>query len=233
MRDGSGAGIGALAPAMDDAFQTVLDRYNKRLAEERKLLAGQPELLLQDRDRFLLAIGEAPARFLHALIIAREAKTILELGTSYGYSTLFFADAARRTGGRVISMDRSAAKQDEARRSLTEAGLEQFVEFRTGEALELLRDLPGPLDFVLLDIWKGLYIRCFELFRPKLADNAIVAADNMLRPKVTRPQAEAYRAAVRAAGEFQSVLLPIGQGIELSCVWRSRQRRGASLPLPV
>lgn len=205
---------------MDQAFQTVLARYNARLSAERELLASEPDRLLRDRDAFLLAIGEDAARFLHALIVARGARNILELGTSYGYSTIFFADAARRTGGKVLSMDRSAEKQEHARRSLIEAGLEDYVEFRTGEALELLKDATGPFDFVLLDIWKGLYIPCFKLFRPKLANNAVVAADNMLRPLVTRPQAEAYRAAVRAAKEFQTVLLPIGQGIELSCVWR-------------
>jgi len=99
--------------------------------------------------------------------------------------------------------------------------LSGHVEWLRGDALEILRQLEGPFDFVLLDLWKELYIPCFELFLPKLADNAIIAADNMLEPKVVRPQAEEYRAAVRAVKFVHSVLLPIGQGIELSCIWRS------------
>jgi predicted O-methyltransferase YrrM len=81
--------------------------------------------------------------------------------------------------------------------------------------------LQGPIDFVLLDLWKELYVPCFERFLPKLDENGIIAADNMPEPEVVRPYAEAYRAAVRAVTSLQSVLLPIGQGVELSCVWRA------------
>jgi predicted O-methyltransferase YrrM len=212
---------------MDKAFQTVLDRYNVRLKEERALLAAEPDRLIKNPNKFLLALGEPAARFLHALIVARDAKRILELGTSYGYSTLFFADAARQIGGKVISIDVSAEKQDHARRELTEAGLVDFVEFHTGDALKLLAQFEGPFDFVLLDIWKALYVPCLNLFRPKLAFNAVIAADNMIRPQISRPHAEQYRAAVRAAPELQTVLLPIGQGIELSCVWHPAKARTA------
>ena len=72
---------------------------------------------------------------------------------------------------------------------------------------------------VLLDLWKDKYVACFELFHGKLADNAIVVADNMLIPEIVRPDAEAYRNAVKAKGNLQTVLLPVGNGIELSCVW--------------
>jgi predicted O-methyltransferase YrrM len=203
---------------MDQAFERVFKRYSERLQQEAQAMA-EPGRLMRDRDQFLLAVGEKAAWFLHSLIIARGATRILELGTSYGYSTLFMAEAARRTGGRVVTMDVAREKQDYARRELAEAGLDSFVEFRAGDALDLLRQADGPWDFVLLDIWKDVYVPAFELLRPKLAANAIVAADNMLQPEMARPDAEKYRAAVRAASEFQSVLLPIGQGIELSCVW--------------
>jgi predicted O-methyltransferase YrrM len=63
---------------------------------------------------------------------------------------------------------------------------------------------------------KDLYIPCFDLFAPKLGAGAMVAADNMIEPSRTRPEAEAYRAHVRASGKFDSVLLPVGSGIELS-----------------
>jgi predicted O-methyltransferase YrrM len=64
-------------------------------------------------------------------------------------------------------------------------------------------------------------VPCFERFLAKLDENGIIAADNMLEPEVVRPYAEAYRAAVRAVTSLQSVLLPIGHGVELSCVWRA------------
>jgi predicted O-methyltransferase YrrM len=205
---------------MDKAFDEVLDRYTARMEEERRIIREQPQRLYDMRDQLLLSVGREAADFLRALIIARGATRILELGTSYGYSTLFLADAARHTGGRVITMDVAADKQDYARRELSGAGLDAVVDFQTGDALELLEAAPGPFDFVLLDIWKDVYVPAFEIFRHKLVERAIIAADNMLQPEMARPDAEKYRAAVRDHPEFQSVLLPIGQGIELSCLWR-------------
>ena len=205
---------------MDRAFDEVLERYTARMEDERRIIREQPQRLYDMRDQLLLSVGREAADFLRALAIARGATRILELGTSYGYSTLFLADAARHTGGRLITMDVAADKQDYARRELSGAGLDAFVDFQTGDALELLEIAPGPFDFVLLDIWKDVYVPAFEIFRHKLVEHAIIAADNMLQPEMARPDAERYRAAVRDRPEFQSVLLPIGQGIELSCLWR-------------
>jgi predicted O-methyltransferase YrrM len=83
----------------------------------------------------------------------------------------------------------------------------------------MLKSFDGPIDFVLVDLWKDLYVPCLELFHAKLAPNAVIVADNMLFPERVRADAEAYRAAVKAKRNLQSVLLPIGNGIELSCLW--------------
>ena len=175
---------------------------------------------MRSRDDYLLSVGEKAARVLHALAIGRGARSIVELGTSYGFSTLFLADAARCTGGKVVTFDLSAQKQAYARAQLEEAGLAGCVEWRVGDAVALLGDEPGPIDFALIDIWKDLYVACLDLLYPKLADNALIAADNMLMPEFARPEAEAYRRAVRAKPDLHTVLLPIGSGIELSCLWR-------------
>ena len=68
---------------------------------------------------------------------------------------------------------------------------------------------------VLVDLWKELYVPCLERFYGKLASGAFVAGDNMLSPPMSRPEAEAYRARIRQL-EFDTVLLPIGSGVELS-----------------
>jgi predicted O-methyltransferase YrrM len=136
---------------------------------------------------------------------------------------MFLAAAAHATGGKVHTLELVPSKQKFAQSQLHEAGLDACVEWHVGDATSLLEDIPGPFDFVLVDLWKDLYVSCFELFYPKLADNAVVVADNMLFPEVARPDAQAYRAAVRAKRALQSVLLPIGNGIEVSCVWRAEQ----------
>lgn len=171
------------------------------------------------RDEFLLAIGEDAGRFLHSLILAHRPQRILELGTSYGYSTMFLADAAKQVGATVVTMDVADYKQAHARSELEAAGLADAVEFRLGDARDLLAEDPGPWQFVLLDIWKNLYRPCFELFYPKLSEEGIICADNMIEPAQEREQVRLFRAAVAARPDLRSTLLPIGQGIELSVRW--------------
>ena len=77
----------------------------------------------------------------------------------------------------------------------------------------------GPFDLVLLDIWKDVYLPCFEAFYPKLSEEAIIAADNMIDPASARDSVRLYRAAVNAKSDLQTTLLPIGQGIELTVKW--------------
>jgi predicted O-methyltransferase YrrM len=211
---------------VDPRFDAVLARFNSRMASEDSLMRRDPVNFIERRDEFLLPVGPHVGWLLHALAIGRHARRLLELGTSYGYSTLFLADAARRTGGKVYSMDIAADKQRYARQQIEDAGLGLQVEWMLGDATELLKTLDGPFDFVLVDLWKDKYVSCFELFHGKLANNALVAADNMLIPEAARPEAEAYRRAVKSKGNLQSVLLPIGNGIELSCVWPSAQQTG-------
>ena len=204
---------------MDIKFQALLSRYHARIAEEAVVMKADPAGVSRRRDEFLLAVGPEVGRLLHALIIGRGAKRILELGTSYGYSTAFLADAARQSGGRVYTMDLVADKQAYARTQLEEAGLLEPVEWMLGDATQMLKSLDGPFDFVLVDLWKNLYVPCLDLFYPKLAQNAVIVADNMLFPEIVRADAEAYRTAVKRKRNLQSVLLPIGNGIELSCLW--------------
>jgi predicted O-methyltransferase YrrM len=202
---------------LDAVVQNVLDDYEKRSAIETErwntLVADQ---FVVERDQFLLAVGPATGRFMN--LLAREAKSriILEIGTSYGYSTVWLAEAARATGGKVITLELHAYKQDYARDQLSKAGLADFVEFRTGDAKDLLAALESSVDFVLLDLWKNLYIPCFDLFYPKLNPGAVVVADNMLYPESAQTHAAAYRKHVRAAADIQSMLLQVGQGIEVS-----------------
>src|SRR6516225_880517 len=147
----------------DRAVREVLSEYRLRMEAEdavRSRLSRQE--WLQRRDEFLLEVGEAVATLMHILVREAEAKTILEVGTSYGYSTVWLADAARGTSGRVITLDVNARKQSYARSMLERAGLLDFVAFRCGDALESIDQMKETVDFVLIDLWKDLYIPCFD-----------------------------------------------------------------------
>ena len=201
----------------DAAFERVLNRYRERAAQGAKLRASIPVAEFHARrDEFLLDVGEEIGRFLVDVAISLKARVIVELGTSYGFSTLFLAAAARETGGRVFSYDLVASKQAYAQSELADAGLLEWVEFRQGDATQLLANQPGPIDLALIDLWKDLYIPCFELVYPKLAPRGVVVADNMLFPPQFENEARAYRAAVRSKPDIEGVVIPLGSGLDFA-----------------
>ena len=202
---------------MDQTIETVLREYDQRAEAEMKRMREMPPAdMMKHIDEFLLPVGPATGQLMNILIKEQKAQTILEIGTSHGYSTVWLAEAARATGGKVITLDVHAGKQEYARNALKKAGLAELVEFKLGDARESIAALSGSIDFVLLDLWKDLYIPCFDLFYPKLGSGAMVLADNMLFPEFSRADAALYREHVRAKSDMQSMLLPVGSGVELS-----------------
>jgi predicted O-methyltransferase YrrM len=202
---------------MDQAVTEVLAEYEVRIAAESQLLQSlDPSQFSARRNEFLLPVGPDTAQLLHTLIKSAKARSILELGTSYGYSTLWLADAARHTDGRVVSLELAADKAQHARATLARAGLADRVDIQVGNALETLSRLTGPFDFVLIDLWKDMYVACLDLVYPKLVPGAFVVADNMIYPEQVRADAARYQRRIRQL-EFDTVSLPIGSGIEVSC----------------
>jgi len=201
-------------------FERVLAGFRQRIAEEdarMRVLKHNKADMQGQRDSLLLPVGEEVAQLLVDLAVGLRAKTIFELGSSFGYSTLFLAEAARRTGGRLVSFEIHEGKQAHARQQIAEAGLAAQVEWRLGDAVQLLEAEKGPVDLVLLDLWKDLYVPCLDRVYPLLSPHGVIVADNMLYPEFSRPDALVYRTAVRAKPGMQSVLLPIGQGIDIAC----------------
>ena len=200
---------------MDQAFEAVWAEYQERARREHDEL-GPPGGPGGGRDQRLLAVGPEGAQVLSLIVHGMTSPVILELGTSYGYSTLWLAEAAKATGGRVISLDVADYKQAYAGAMLEKAGLRDVVELRCGDALQIIPTLPDGLSLVFLDIWKDVYVPALDLFYPKLAPGAVIVADNMLRPAIDRTNALAYRRAVRTKPKLSSVLLDVGQGLEVS-----------------
>ena len=199
---------------MDEKMQAVLDAYHVRMREEEKLREGQGPRGQDWRDRSLLAVGPESGRLINIVARRLEAPTMLELGTSYGYSGIWLGDAARASGGRLITMELQDYKSNHAREMAAKAGLAGYIDFRVGDAVAMIEALPAGIDFVLVDLWKDLYVPCLDAFYPKLNPGAVVVADNMLRPG--GEEVQRYRRAVRAKPGMTSVLLPVGTGIEVS-----------------
>jgi predicted O-methyltransferase YrrM len=201
---------------MNEAIEKLLIEYEARAARESAVMQDMTSDQWSTRiDEFLLPVGRDTGAFLNALVRSLKAQHVLELGTSHGYSTLWLSAGVQETGGRVTTTELSAKKIAYARATLDRVGLATSVDFLEGDALKSIATLQTPVDVVLIDLWKDLYIPCFDAVVPKLSPGAILIADNMIfgAPPET---VNAYRAHVRANGRFDSVLLPIGSGIEVS-----------------
>ena len=128
----------------------------------------------------MLNLEPETAQFLHILIRSSQRKSLLEIGTSNGYSTTWQAWAASATGGKMISIDRDPRKHELADANLRAVGLRDLVDFKCGDATEIVTSLTGPFDWIFFDADR--YSAPAQLMQliPKLTPGALVLADNAL-----------------------------------------------------
>jgi len=166
-----------------------------------------------ERPRRMLNITPDTGRLLSILVRSARATRILEVGTSNAYSTIWLADAAGETGGRVTTLESNPDKVALARANLARAGLAERVEIRTGRAADTLAGVPGPFDFVFLDADRGNYLTYLELVLPKVVPRGLIVADNV----TSHPDELAdYLARVKSHPALFSVTVPVGKGEEIS-----------------
>jgi predicted O-methyltransferase YrrM len=165
-------------------------------------------------DEAFISVSPEVGRLLYVLARASNSKSIVEFGTSFGLSTIYLACAARDNGGHVVSTELSAEKARKAGEHLAEAGVRDYVDLRVGDALQTLAELNGGADFVLLDGWKNLYLPVLKLVEPKLAQRALVVADDLdLFPEVHKPYLDYVRS---QANGYVSVEVPMGDRLDVA-----------------
>jgi predicted O-methyltransferase YrrM len=124
-------------------------------------------------------VGPEVGRLLFQLATATRAKTVFELGSGFGYSTLWFARAVGGDG-RVHHTDGEESNTTKAREYLGRAGLADRVSFNTGDAREILQNTPGIFDIVFMDIDKEQYPEGYRLFRDRVKVGGVVIVDNLV-----------------------------------------------------
>ena len=153
-------------------------------------------------------------KFLYILIRTIRPQQILEVGTSDGYSTLWLAEAVRENGGgKIVTIERDPLKVNLARVNFKKAGLSRFMDIRYGEALEIVKNLKGPFDFVFLDATKEEYLAYFKQLLPKTKKGTLFVADNAI---MFEDRMKDYLDFVRNHPKLESVLVPIGSGEEMT-----------------
>ena len=169
-------------------------------------------------------VGPAVARVLHQLALIAGAKTVFELGSAIGYSTIWWARAVGE-GGRVIYTDGDRKKADEARGYFERAGVADRISIKVGDALEFLSEEKQQFDVIFCDLDKEDYPRALRLALPRLKSGGLLVADNVLwSGKVT--QANPAENSTKAIQEFNRMLygasdlfttiLPIRDGVAVA-----------------
>ena len=132
-------------------------------------------------------VPKEEGQFLNFLVKLTRAKRVLELGTGYGYTTIWLALALEETGGKLTTVEILPDRADLAKKHVAEAGLSHRVNFKQGDAHAIVPTLPGPFDIAYLDADKGGQVDYFNKLFPKklppgsllIAHNAILLADKM------------------------------------------------------
>jgi len=120
-------------------------------------------------------------KILHDIIVENNYQSALEIGTSTGHSTIWIAWALSKTGGKLITVELDPNRQKTAIANLKKVGLSDYVDFRLGNAHQIVKEVEGPFDFVFSDADKDWYIQYFKDVHPKLKQGGRFTAHNVLQ----------------------------------------------------
>lgn len=156
----------------------------------------------------------ATAELLGVLVRATRARRVLELGTSNGYSTLWLADAAEATDGRVLTVEIDPERGALAHEHLAALGLADRVELRTGDAGEALREsADGAWELIFLDAERPAYAGYVRDLVRTLAPHGVLAVDNVISHAHKLVE---FTALIEAEPSLTQTVVPVGAGLRLA-----------------
>ena len=183
-------------------LQRVADLYDTFKRHD----AQQADRLLRYRN-----IEAESAKLLSQFIRLQQAKSILEIGTSTGYSTLWLAEASQATGGQVTTVEIDAKRSAEAKRHVAELELSEIVQFWVGDAVDYLKEAQETFDFILLDAERNAYENYWpdlkRLIKPK---GGVLIIDNVISHAA---EVKSFLELIKNDQNFMSSILPVGAGL--------------------
>ncbi|MGW8379906.1 class I SAM-dependent methyltransferase [Streptomyces sp. ODS28] len=188
-----------------------MDHQLARVLDELHRQGRAHDAPLADRLLRLRNMTPEAARLIALLIRVQRSAAVLEIGTSNGYSAIWFADAVRDTGGRLTTVETDGARVEEARRNLRSAGVAGHAEVRHADGGEVLaRASDASVDLVVLDAERPAYADYWPHLRRVLAPHGVLAVDNAVSHGA---QLAAFRELLDGAPEFAVALHEVGDGV--------------------
>jgi predicted O-methyltransferase YrrM len=124
-------------------------------------------------------ISREIANILKSIISIKDPKLILELGTAVGYSTLWMAEYTDQDA-EIVTIERDEERFKRAKENIKEFGFDKKVNFKFGDAREIVPYLRRKFDLIFIDAAKGQYLNLFKMAEEKISDNGIIICDNVL-----------------------------------------------------
>jgi caffeoyl-CoA O-methyltransferase len=206
------------------SFTTVggVDDYLYSMLPKREEVLVEMEEYAAEHD--IPIVGPAVARVLQQLALMIDAKTVFELGSAIGYSTIWWAQAVGEKG-RVIYTDGDAENAERARRYFDRAGVPRRITLHTGDALEVLSEQKQQFDIIFNDVDKEDYPRVLRLAPSRLRKGGLFISDNVLwsgrvtekHPKEPRTMAILeFNRLLYESNDFYTTILPIRDGLAVA-----------------
>ena len=205
---------GITADAVEDYLYSVIPARDEVLAK----------MELEAAKRNIPIVGPVVARILHQLALMVQAKTIFEMGSAIGYSTIWWARAVGEAG-RVFYTDGNRKNADEARGYFDKAGVSARITIKTGDALEILSEQKAEFDIIFNDIDKEDYPRAFRAAIPRLRKGGLFVTDNVLwsgRVAQKNPTEASTKAILEfnrllyGSAELFTTILPVRDGVAVA-----------------
>ena len=175
----------------------------------------QTLLELEKTQRQFWNISRVTGEFLNLLIRTAKSKSVLELGTSNGYSGIWIGKALKETGGKLKTVEFYEKRILPARENFEKCGVLDVITTVEGSAIKILEYLPEDekFDFVFIDANKSETIKYFELIHPHLVAGGILAVDNVLSHEL---KVKPFIDAINAHPDYKNVVLTLPAGLSLA-----------------
>jgi caffeoyl-CoA O-methyltransferase len=203
---------------MPGILNTKIEKYLADLLPKRDAVISEMERYAQKHD--VPIIGPVVARMIYLVTQISGAKRIFEMGSAIGYSTIWLARAAG-TEAEVYYTDGDPANAARARGYFKRAGVENSIQIMTGDAVNLIDQVPGEFDLIFIDVDKHQYPEALRKAVPRLRSGGLLLTDNVLwSGKVSRKSTDTRTRAIQqftkliySSSELFPIIIPLRDGV--------------------
>jgi caffeoyl-CoA O-methyltransferase len=205
-----------------------MDIVHPDIVEYLLNVTPERDQVLSDMEEFAVEknfpiIGPLVGRTLFAFAKSVQAKTVLELGSGFGYSAYWFAKAMGKDGT-IVCTDSDSSNAERAREYFRRGKVAAKLDFRTGDALKIIDELNGSFDIIFNDLSKHEYPKVVRMAVPKLRKGGLLISDNVLwhgrildkKPDANTAGVLTYNRLIYSSKELFTTILPLRDGVSVS-----------------